>query len=226
MRSTRISACITLIAAWAAISESIPAAQAEDPFAAIHRPLPKPGQTLKFTTRVDFKKAEKSCHVLIDITGTTQTESGPQGKLLVVQSLSRLKEGEASCAKTGNAVKRYFYSQADGKLLKVEECKTEDASTCATRDPLPKDNWQSPEDQLDCREGQASPIDTPWGNRLAKKLYCNPLDPIPGGGTSPIEFWSDEVLSPVYPHLRMKQTLSIPAMGIEMITDTRLVEFH
>jgi hypothetical protein len=175
---------------------------------------------------VDVKKVDKLCHILIDITGTTHTEPSPQGQLLVFQSLSRLKEGEPSCAKPGNAIKRYFYRNDDAKLLKVEECKTEVAATCATREPLPKDDWQSPEDLLECHEGAHTYIDTPWGRRLTQTLSCNPIEQVPGGGTSPIEFWTDETLFPVYPHLRTRQTLTIPAMGIEMVTDVRLVEFN
>jgi hypothetical protein len=199
---------------------------ADEWYAAGARPLPKPGQILKFATQVDVRKRDKSCRVLIDITGTARTEASPQGPLLVVNSVSRLREGDPSCAKTGNAIKRFSYRSADNKLLKVEECKTESPTTCAVRDPLPKDDWQSPESVLDCREGAPATIDTPWGNRVISKLNCTPRDPVPGGGTSPIEFWTDEALFPVYPHLRMKQTLSIPSMGLEMITDTRLIEFN
>ena len=190
------------------------------------RPLPRPGQTFKLLTRTDYKKGEKVCHLVVETSGSARLEDGNPGRHLVVQTLSRRKEGDASCLKVGNAIKRYIYRPGSSDLLKVEECKGEGGSDCSTRDPLPKDNWQEPEKSMECRSVGAEYIETPWGKRLAEKLGCTPLEPVPGGGTSPVDFWTDESLFPIYPHLRIKQSLSIPAKGIEMTTDMRLVEFN
>lgn len=207
------------------ISAALQLAAASELSSAV-RPLPTPGQTFKFSVAVDAKKNGKACQVRFETNGTTRNETGPEGKLLVVTARTRLLDGDASCAKSSHAVKSYIYRDSDGILLRVEECKTEDPATCAARAPLPKDTWQSPEDLLVCSPAPAEAMNTPWGNRLTKRLHCTPEDAIPGGGVAEFEFWSDESLFPVYPHLRMKQTLNIPAYGIEMTTDTRLIGFN
>lgn len=180
-------------------------------FAAV-RPIPHVGDELTFTVEVQFAQKSKICQSTHEAKMTVKTLNADE---IDVTSIRKQTGGEVGCGKISHARKHWIYRKIDSSLVSVIECKTEAESTCVTREPLPKDEWQHLESLGNC---QYIRDETVAGHATA---YSTCSMNSSGGADTVMELWKNESLYAPYPFVQMRTTVVMPAYEVKsVITQT------
>ncbi|MGK5086088.1 hypothetical protein WDW86_00885 [Bdellovibrionota bacterium FG-2] len=175
------------------------------------RPLPHPGDQLDFNLKTQIQQKAKTCEAAFALKLEAKLENRES---LVVTSTTTQTAGPSGCGKPSNAIKAWHYRSIDNALTMVTECKTLDPSTCASRDPLPEDQWQSPETQEACKFVGTEPLLGPDGKLNTHRYRCDNSASV--GGVALTDFWLDESYYPAYPIIKTSAQIEIPKYEVKM----------
>lgn len=179
---------------------------------AASRPIPQVGDELVFTVDNYFEQKSKICRSVFEAKLTVKALPANE---IDVASVRRQTGGDSGCGKVSFVQKHWIYNLKDSSLVRVIECKTDDESTCTTRDPLPKDEWQNLESLGNCqyiRDEMIAGYSTAYS-------AC-PMN-ASGASDSTLELWKNETLYAPYPFVQMKTTVVMPAYLVKsVITQT------
>ncbi len=183
------------------------------------RKLPKTGDIISYDLSSHVEQGASTCDSSFSL---VVTASQPQLGVLSVSSHMTQTAGSTGCGKPKNALKTWRYIEETKELIGITECKTEDLATCADRQPIASDQWQSPHELGECHSIGVETISLPIKDLDAEHFSCD-LSVNLVSGKSVSQIWINEAVYEPYPLMQLTNQIELPDFKFKMTLTQKLI---